>query len=135
MKEWIIYSLICLVLWGLWGAILKLAYGGGNWVQVYFASALSSFMVALTIFIISRPEIPMDRFTGFALLAGIFGGLGYVAFVKALETGKASIIIPLTAIYPAITAVIALAFLNEKISMLKGLGIALAVVAAILLSL
>ena len=135
MKEWIIYSLACLLLWGLWGVVLKLAYGSGNWVQVYFASALSSFLVALTVFIISRPEIPLNRFTGLALIAGVFGGLGYVAFIKALETGKASIVIPLTAIYPAITVVIALAFLNEKISFLKGLGIALAVVAAVLLSL
>ncbi len=122
------------MLWGLWGVVLKLAYGSGSWIQVYFVSALSSFMVALTVFLISQPAISINRFTGLALLAGVFGGLGYIALVKALETGKASIVIPLTAIYPAITAVIALALLNEKISFLKGLGIVLAVIAAVLLS-
>ena len=69
-----------------------------------------------------------------AIIAGLFGGAGYLFFVKALEQGKASIVIPLTALYPAITAIIALIVLREKISVYQGIGILLAVAASILLS-
>ncbi len=69
-----------------------------------------------------------------AVIAGLFGGAGYLFFVKALEQGKASIVIPLTALYPAITAIIALVVLREKISFYQGIGILLAIVASILLS-
>jgi len=69
-----------------------------------------------------------------ALVAGVFGGAGYIFFVKALEHGKASVVIPLTALYPAVTAIIALIILREKISLYQGIGIVLAIAAAILLS-
>ena len=77
---------------------------------------------------------PMTTATIAALIAGIFGGAGYLFFVKALEHGKASIVIPLTALYPAITAIIALIVLREKISFYQGIGILLAITASILLS-
>ncbi len=69
-----------------------------------------------------------------AIIAGLFGGAGYLFFVKALEQGKASIVIPLTVLYPAITAVIAMIILKEKIGVYQGVGIALAIIASVLLS-
>jgi len=76
----------------------------------------------------------MNTATIAAIIAGIFGGAGYLFFVKALEQGKASIVIPLTALYPAITAIIAFIVLREKISIYQGIGILLAIAASILLS-
>ena len=70
----------------------------------------------------------------YALLAGATGALALVAFYNALSAGKASIIVPLTALYPVVTIVISFLILSERISPLKGVGIALAVAAIILLS-
>jgi transporter family protein len=134
MKAWVIYSLLCLILWGLWGFVLKIGYSGSSWVQVYFLSSLASFTIALTVFLLYRAPISINKYAIIAAFAGVLGGLGYVFFVKALETGEASIVIPLTALYPALTAIVATSFLGEKLSAIKGLGIALAVVAAVLLS-
>ena len=135
MQTWLIYSLLCLLLWGLWGFALKIAYQNLSWIQTYFLSSLASFTLMLVIILYYRMKPPSINTPAIAaIIAGIFGGAGYLFFVKALEQGKASIVIPLTALYPAITAIIALVVLREKISLYQGIGILLAIVASILLS-
>ena len=129
------YGVLCLVFWGLWGFVLKLAYSNLSWTETYFLSTLASFTVMLLVVSYYR-AIPMslNTYSVTALVAGVFGGAGYIFFVKALEHGKASVVIPLTALYPAVTAIIALIILREKISLYQGIGIVLAIAAAILLS-
>ncbi len=135
MQAWLLYSLLCLILWGLWGFALKIAYQNLSWTQTYFLSSLASFALMLIVILYYRTKIPpIGTASIAALIAGLFGGAGYLFFVKALEQGKASIVIPLTALYPAITAIIALMVLREKISVYQGIGILLAIVASILLS-
>ena len=135
MESWVVYGVLCLLFWGLWGFVLKLAYSNLSWTETYFLSTLASFIVMLVVVSYYR-AIPMSLNTSMAtaLVAGVFGGAGYIFFVKALEHGKASVVIPLTALYPAVTAIIALIILREKISLYQGIGIVLAIAAAILLS-
>ena len=130
-----VYGVLCLLFWGLWGFVLKLAYSNLSWTETYFLSTLASFIVMLVVVSYYR-AIPssLNTYSVTALVAGVFGGAGYIFFVKALEHGKASVVIPLTALYPAVTAIIALIVLREKISLYQGIGIVLAIAAAILLS-
>ncbi len=132
---WLVYASLCLLLWGLWGLVLKVASKGSPWITVYFLSAVTSFTIAAAAFIISGHPLKTGKGALLALLAGAFGGGGYLLFMKALSEGKASIVVPLTALYPALTAILALITLNEKISTTQATGIALAIIAAILLSL
>lgn len=135
MENWIIYSILCLILWGLWGFVLKLAYSNLSWTEAYFLSSLSSFILMLIVISYHSVKPPsLNTYSIMALIAGIFGGAGYIFFMKALEQGKASVVIPLTALYPAITTIIALVVLREKISIYQGIGIVLAIIASILLS-
>ncbi len=100
---------------------------------VYFLSALASF--ALAVFAVAGTPVPKGRGLWAALVAGVFGGAGYVLFMKAVQEGKASVVIPLTALYPAVTVALAVLLLGEGMTMLRAAGIALAVIAAVLLSL
>jgi transporter family protein len=69
------------------------------------------------------------------LIAGAVNGLGNWAVFACLEKGaKASVAIPLTALYPLCTIVLATAFLKERPTVLQWLGIALAVVGGAMLS-
>ena len=137
MQAWLLYAVGCLAAWGLWGFVLKLAYRGLSWAEVYLLSTTSSFALAVTVYtILTRGglRVAWGRSAALAALAGVLGGLGYVLFVKALESGKASVVIPLTALYPAVTVVLAALLLGEELGLLKLLGIALAVIAVLLLS-
>jgi transporter family protein len=69
------------------------------------------------------------------LIAGTVNGLGNWAVFACLEKGaKASVAIPLTALYPLCTVVLATAFLRERPTELQWIGIALAVAGGAMLS-
>lgn len=69
-------------------------------------------------------------------LAGMLNGLGVLAsFVAYGAEGKASKVTTIAgALQPVFTIVLAISFLNESLSMLEIGGIAIAIVAALLLS-
>jgi drug/metabolite transporter (DMT)-like permease len=66
---------------------------------------------------------------GQALAAGIITGIGNIACYQAMAVGgKAAAVIPLTALYPWVTVILALAFLGERLNPIQwaGTGLALA---------
>ena len=70
-----------------------------------------------------------------AFLTGILGGLGNLAFFQALvKGGKASVVAPVTALFPMVTVLLALIFLKERLGRVQWVGLALAFVAIYLLS-
>src|ERR1700730_14707309 len=71
---------------------------------------------------------------GWALLNGVFTGLGFLSLMAAMrQGGKASIVEPLTALYPVFVVLLAPAPLHETVKPLHGLGIACAVIGGMLL--
>ncbi len=139
LESWLVYSLLSIVLWGFWGFGMKLAYRGSNWVYVYFISAIASFSLALTVFVLSRGGAnnlsPSWKTILITLASGLCSGGGYLCFVKALEKGDASLVVPITALYPALTVVLAILLLGERLTILKMMGILLALAAGVLISL
>ena len=69
------------------------------------------------------------------LLGGAANGLGSWALFEALERGaKASVAVPLTALYPLVTIVLARIFLAETLTFRQWVGIALAIAGGAMLS-
>ncbi len=127
--------MLALVSWGVWGVISKLA-SDYSWHQIMGLSALVTLVSALIFQFYSRSSFKLDSPGLWAALAtGIFGSLALIGFFSALQTGKASLVVPLTALYPAITVILSVIFLNEEFTFLKGAGITLAIAAVVLLSL
>jgi transporter family protein len=74
--------------------------------------------------------------TGWALIAleGICAALlGQLFYYYALKSGEASVVVPLIAVFPLFTFIIATIFLGEKISLSKVGGIACIVLGVVLL--
>ena len=71
----------------------------------------------------------------YGLLSGIFGGLGNIALFEAFRRGgPVSVVLPLSALYPLITVVLAILILKEKLNWRQRTGVALAVMAISLFS-
>jgi drug/metabolite transporter (DMT)-like permease len=69
------------------------------------------------------------------VVAGSVNGLGTWLLFRSLEHGaKASVAVPLTALYPVVTVVLAFVCLSERLSAREWLGVALAVCGGALLS-
>lgn len=135
---WFWLSLLTVALWGAWGLQSKLIVDRiSPWMnQVLFPLGLLPLMVAM---LFSRRFVAGEsgrRRAGsfWALLTGVLGGLGNVAFYLALLHGKVSVVAPLTGLFPLVTVAAARLFLKEQISRPQMLGLFLAVAAIYLLS-
>jgi len=133
--HWIIYAGVAILLWGINGLFMKL---GTNRI-----SARSMVIWVTAGFVVLLPW--MWKVTSLAglstkvfligLIAGAVNGLGNWAVFACLEKGaKASVAIPLTALYPLCTVALAMAFLRERPTSLQWIGIALAVAGGAMLS-
>jgi transporter family protein len=135
MAGWLGYALIAMLLWGIVGLFQKL---GTN------AVSARELIVWLTIgFLVLVPFIwpaaGMHNLGWRIMLIGLAGGLvngvGSWELFQCLEKGaKASVAIPLTALYPLLTAVLAIVFLKERLSATEWIGVALAIAAGGMLS-
>jgi transporter family protein len=137
MPAWLFYTLLTALLWGVWGFEAKLLmdraspYAG----QVLFTFGL---VVPLAVVLVSK-----RRFSGehrgrgmfYAVLTGLLGGGGNIAFYVALNSGSASTVVPLTSLSPLVTVLVGVVFLKERMRARQYGGLALALVAIYLLSL
>jgi transporter family protein len=137
MPAWLVYTLMTVVLWGVWGFESKILvdrtspYTG----QVLFTAG----MVVPVIFVLMSPK----RFAGrhrklgffFAFLTGLLGGLGNILFFVALAKGRSSVVVPLTSLSPLVTVLVGVLILKERIRWFQYIGLVLALVAIYMLSL
>jgi bacterial/archaeal transporter family protein len=141
LPAWLLWSLATVVLWGVWGLVAKIASDGVDAYmnQLLYTAGLAPLLifVAWTVWKRSPREKPEARRKGvfWAFLTGILGGLGNLAFFEALvKGGKASVVAPVTALFPMVTVILAMVFLRERIGGVQRVGLALAFVAIYLLS-
>jgi len=139
--KWLLWSLATILLWGTWGLVSKIASGGMDAYlnQLLYTVGLFPLMVFVgwTVSKRSAGEAREGRNRGifWAFLTGILGGLGNLAFFQALvKGGTASVVAPVTALFPVVTVLLAVVFLRERLGRVQWLGLALAFVAIYLLS-
>jgi transporter family protein len=139
MPRWLAYSLLTIVCWGAWGAVSKVASDGvdANTNQILFTLGL----LPLILLVARSPRLGSGvagqrrAGIGWAFLTGILGGTGNIAFFRALVSGgQASIVVPVTALFPLVTVILALTFLRERLGRAQIAGLVLALVAIYLLS-
>jgi transporter family protein len=135
VPPWLWYSAITLIAWGVVGLLQKLSTN--------YISAESSLIWLVVGFLLLQPflntGIAVIHYSAWNLtwasLSGVLNALGAWALFAALKSGgKASIVAPLTALYPLIVIVLVPFVLHESITRLQGVGVVCALVAVVLLS-
>jgi transporter family protein len=136
MKEWVLYSTLALLIWGLWAFLPKMAVRCLEPKTAFMFEVIGGMIAGLAAFLILRPEFRGAEMRGIipALLTGMLGYLGLLCFMYAIRTCKLSIVVPITALYPVVSLVLAMIFLREKITFVQFAGIILAVVSVVLIS-
>jgi len=137
MPAWLAYTLLTALLWGVWGFESKLLVERAS---PYESQILFTFGLAvpLAVVLFSRHRFAgaqRRRGTFHAVLTGLLGGGGNIAFYLALNEGSASTVVPLTSLSPLVTVLVGVVFLKERISARQYAGLALALAAIYLLSL
>lgn len=135
MTSWVLYSCIAVVCWGVVGLLQKL---GTNRIssRSLLIWLIVGFIALLPLLWRESSLSGLDwRVIAVGLLGGAANGFGSWALFASLEKGaKASVAVPLTALYPLVTIVLARTFLAETLTLRQCAGIALAIAGGALLS-
>jgi bacterial/archaeal transporter family protein len=135
MVDWLSYALLAIVMWGIVGLLQKM---GANrisahsllvWLTVGFLVLMPWFLQTSNPFTLNIREVILG------IVAGTINGMGSWFLFASLGLGaKASVAIPLTALYPLLTILLAVVFLAENLTSLQWIGILLALVGGVMLS-
>lgn len=116
------------------------AAGGAVWWPLFMVKLAGVLAVVAAALVLA----PLGRFPGIelgaaALLVGAVAGIGDLGgnlfFVLASDGGELAVVIVLTSLYPVVTALLARIFLHERLSPLRLLGVALAIIGVVLIGL
>lgn len=121
-----LFSFLAFALWGLWSLTSKMAVdriGAGNLFAFYVLSSLTAPLL-YGWFRRMRPGglLGTDPRASAWLLAAVGLALnvtGAFAYTFALESGSASLVVPISSAYPLVTIVLAIAFLRERLNWLQ----------------
>jgi uncharacterized membrane protein len=136
LSRWLLLALVPIVLWGIAGLLQKLATNhiSGELSTLWFLAAF----VPAAVLILARQPLPAEITTRTWLLVIALGftfALGNLGILAALAShGKASVIVPLSGLYPLVSIPIAILVLGERIGPRETIGIALALFAVVALS-
>jgi len=134
--NWLVSSLVAMVCWGVWGLLLKLGSEYFDWQQTFIVTSIVTLTASLLVFFWLRPSINVHSAGfGYVLSAGVLGLVALIAFYSSIGSGKAIIVVPLTALYPVVTIFLSYLVLHEEVSLVNGVGIVLALVAILFISL
>lgn len=128
--NWLLYALVTMVTWGIWGAFSDQTTLSKT--MVYVIWALSMLPCALVALINIRFKLDVRTKPALLSLAvGLLGAGGQLALFLALDYAPAYLVMPLISVAPIVTVLLSATFLKERVSKLGILGIVLAFVALV----
>ena len=132
-NDWRFLIFIYLVLTGVWGVLAKISASRLNPFTATFIAVTSCWVVVAAT---SFSKLQWESRVGIvaALACGLISGLAAIAFYGALKEAPASVIIPLSSLYIVLTSFLAYLFLGEAMGIKQIAGIALGILAIILLA-
>jgi uncharacterized membrane protein len=135
LPKWLLYALLCVFWWGIFGFLAKL---GSNQVaprqmQILFTAGMLPLLAAA--FLNAGRRVDTDRLgVLYGILNGVLAGLGGLAYFAAMEKGKASLVGPVTSLFPLLTVVLAVLILRERMNRIQIAGIVLGMISIVILS-
>jgi len=133
--HWLGFSLLALGLWGVWGFLGKVAAQNLPSPAVYLLTISGHLVVVAYLLVAGLGPVSWQPWgVGAAVASGIAMAVALLFFLEALARGPALVVVPLTALYPAVTVVLSWVFLREPLTLRHLVGIGLALVAVWLLS-
>lgn len=132
--NWLVYALITVVTWGIWGAFSSTPDFPAT--LTYVVWALS--MIPCAIVALANIKFKLNTKPRAVILSmgvGLLGAGGQLILFEALKHGPAYLIFPLISVAPIVTVILSTFILKERVSKLGAIGIFLAFVALVCFSL
>lgn len=132
---WLWYALLCIFWWGLWGFLSKIGSEAASPMQMQILFTLGMLPVALGMLLQMRGKVDRDKVgISYGLACGIATGVGTLGYFAALQQQDASVVTPLTGIFPVLTVALAFVILRERLNKVQMGGMLLALASIVILS-
>jgi transporter family protein len=132
---WLPFALLTLLGWGLWGVVQKPLTDRIDVWSIAFLQSGTTLTLGLLFALVRRQSLdPRREGFKFAASAGMMSYLATLGFLVAVDRGSASVVVPLTAMYPVVTIVLGVAILKERLTRAHQIGVVLALAAIFFLS-
>ena len=132
------YGIVCGTLFGIFYLFLRNAGTAGVfWPVAWARLANCAIVLAVVVLARARPAWRADgsRVLAAAIVSGVFDASANLCYVMATRAGLFGIAIVLTALYPGITVLLARVVLRERMHAVQRIGLLLAAVGVILVTL
>ena len=116
---WLWYPLLCIFWWGPWGLLSKIGSLAASPLQMQILFTLGMLPV---VGMLVQMRCKLDRNCGgitYGLLSGIATGLGTLVCYAALREQNASLVTPLTGVFPVFTVLLAFVVLRERLNKMQ----------------
>ncbi|WP_435335110.1 EamA family transporter [Haloarchaeobius sp. TZWWS8] len=130
------WALLAMVAWGCWAVVADVATRTVSPTVAMTVSYLVGTALAGA-YVVTRPESITYTREGLAVaaVAGVFSGIGAVAFYAGLERGDTTgVVTTISALYFVVAAALAIAFLEQPLELTDAAGFGFAVLAVVLLT-
>lgn len=136
IPSWTIYAALLVVFWGVWGAFSAAPTTLYGYPSFMVYAVWSVTMIVPAAFILRRQGF---QWSGpgalWGIAAGLTGAAGQLALFYDLTIGPAYLVFPIVSVSPAITVLMALAFLRERLRPLGIVGLVAAMLAIVFFNL
>lgn len=135
--KWFWYSLLCVLCWGGWTVLEKLASNRIPEQSIQYLFTFGALPVAVVLLAAQGFKLEKSpKGILYGLGNGVLAGVGNIALAGAYRTGgNTSVITAATAMYPMITVLLAVTLLRERLTGLHKLGLLFAAIAFVVFSL
>ncbi len=137
VPRWLFWTLVALVAWGVWGVLSKVIGESLSPAHIQAISTIGMLPIIAILAGLGRSDHSGNPRLGIALAiaAGVVSCLGNMPFYGLLAGGaKAATVVPLTALYPLVTIVLAVALLGERLNRIQLLGVVISLTAVYMLN-
>jgi transporter family protein len=132
---WLLPTLYYVVAVGALGVTGKLALRTLDWPDLILWTGAGYIVVASFLLAIGQTSLRISHDTGWAIASGALAISSLIALYLALGHGDAGKVISITAAYPAVTLVLAAAFLSEALTIGRVAGTVLIIAGVVIVTL
>ena len=126
----LMFASLAFFAWGFWSLSQKVAIdmvGPGNIFGFYVISSIAAPLLYACIRSVrpAKRETPSPTTRAWSLgaVALVLNLFGAIAYTYALDTGAASLVVPISSAYPIVTVLVAIALLKEKVNVVQAVAI------------
>ncbi len=135
--NWIIYALLCVILYGIMQFFIKLSSTGNNPVasSMVFIAVQFLAQIILGLYIITKSDFNMDISSiKYGIAGGIAAAVATIFFFLALESGPLSKVVPIANMSLLVGVLLGIIFLKETMNLRVAAGIVFAILSIFLLT-